>query len=179
MIDAFRVGRAARIVRILRLLRAIRSTRILVTFILERRAQSGLLAALLVSVVLVVFASIAILRFERDLGEAANIKSPEDALWWAVVTITTVGYGDRFPVSSEGRVIATFLMTAGVGLFGTLSGLVAAWFLAPAGVKQDSELQLMRRELRELRGLVESLRPASRGDPAEARLSGSQHEPDR
>jgi hypothetical protein len=47
--------------------------------------------------------------------------------------------------------VATFLMTAGVGLFGTLSGLVAVWFLAPTREKQDSELQLLRGEIRELR----------------------------
>jgi voltage-gated potassium channel len=151
MIDALRWGRTARIVRILRILRGVRATRILAAFILERRAQSGLLAAALVSVVLVVFASVAVLHFERDEGENANIKGPEDALWWAVATITTVGYGDRFPVSPEGRIVATFLMTAGVGLFGTSSGFVAAWFLAPAREKQESELQLLRAEIGELR----------------------------
>jgi voltage-gated potassium channel len=159
-IDALRWGRAARIVRILRILRGVRATRILASFILERRAQSGLLAAALVSIVLVVFASVAILHFERDQGESANIKSAEDALWWAVATITTVGYGDRFPVSSEGRLIATFLMTAGVGLFGTLSGFVAAWFLAPAGEKQDSDMQQLRAEIAELRRVLEASRAA-------------------
>ena len=66
----------------------------------------------------------------EDVPEA-NIKGVEDAIWWAFVTITTVGYGDRFPVTSEGRLIGALLMTAGVGLFGTFSGFVASWFLAP------------------------------------------------
>jgi len=154
MLDVLRWGRAARIMRILRILRGVRSTRILAAFILERRAQSGLLAASLVSIILVVFASIAIVQFEREYGEKANIQGPEDAIWWAVVTMTTVGYGDKYPVSSEGRLIATMLMTAGVGLFGTLSGFVAAWFLAPSGTRQESELEVLRAEIRELRALL-------------------------
>src|SRR6185503_19606655 len=66
----------------------------------------------------------------------SNIKTAEDAVWWSVTTITTVGYGDKYPVTSEGRAIAMVLMLAGVGLFGTLSGLVASFFL---GAKQDEE----------------------------------------
>ena len=61
----------------------------------------------------------------------ANIKGPEDAVWWAFVTMTTVGYGDRFPVTTEGRLAGALLMVAGVGLFGTFSGFIASWFLAP------------------------------------------------
>lgn len=52
-----------------------------------------------------------------------------NALWWAYVTITTVGYGDKFPVTTEGRLIASILMTAGVGLFGTFTAYVASWFV--------------------------------------------------
>jgi len=59
----------------------------------------------------------------------SNIKTAGDAIWWAFVTITTVGYGDRFPVTSAGRIIAAFLMITGVALFGTFTGFVAAWFM--------------------------------------------------
>ena len=59
----------------------------------------------------------------------ANIKTAEDALWWSYVTITTVGNGDRFPVTTGGRIIGTLLMTAGVGLFGTFTAFVSSWFL--------------------------------------------------
>src|SRR3712207_7326739 len=48
----------------------------------------------------------------------SNIKTAADAIWWSVVTLTTVGYGDRYPVTTEGRFLATLLMTAGIGLFG-------------------------------------------------------------
>ena len=60
-------------------------------------------------------------------------------MWWAVSTMTTVGYGDTYPISSEGRVVAVFLMASGVGVFGMLSGLIASWFLSPAAEQADSE----------------------------------------
>jgi voltage-gated potassium channel len=77
---------------------------------------------------MVIFSAIAILQVEDDLN--SNIKSAEDAIWWAYVTITTVGYGDKYPVTTEGRIIAAFLMTTGVGLFGTFAGFVASWFVS-------------------------------------------------
>ena len=152
MVDALRVGRIARIVRILRVLRGVRSTRILVTFILQRRAQGAFAAVALISLLLVVFSSIAILQLETT--ESANIKSPEDALWWSVTTITTVGYGDKYPVTSEGRVIAAIVMIAGVGLIGTFAGFVASWFLSPGEKEQEVEFEEIRDELRELRRLL-------------------------
>ena len=91
-----------------------------------------------VSILLVVFASVAVLQFE-PLAENSNIRSPQDALWWAYVTITTVGYGDRFPVTPEGRLIGGALMTAGVGLFGTFTAATAAWFISPAGAASATE----------------------------------------
>jgi voltage-gated potassium channel len=149
MIEAFRVGRLARIVRILRVLRGLRSTKLLASFVLERRAQSAFLAASLVSLLLIVFGSMAVLQFEAD-QVGANIKTAEDALWWAVTTITTVGYGDRFPVSSEGRVVAALLMFAGVGLFATLSGFIASWFLQPGDKQREGEARLLRAEVEHL-----------------------------
>jgi voltage-gated potassium channel len=154
MVDAFRLGRAARIMRIFRVLRGVRSTKLLAGFLLDRRAESAFLAAALVSLLLVVFASVAILQFEHVDG--ANISSAQDAIWWSVVTITTVGYGDRYPITAEGRAIAAVLMTAGVGLFGTFSGFVASWFLAPANKKRQSELHDLREEIISLRQLLES-----------------------
>lgn len=157
IVDALRVGRAARIVRILRILRGVRSARILTQFVLERRAEGTFLAAILVSGILVVVSSIAVLHLENTAE--ANIKSPEDAVWWSVVTITTVGYGDRYPVTTEGRLLAALLMTAGVGLFGVVSGGIAAWFLQPGEKRTEVELDELHREIRELRRLLESRAP--------------------
>ena len=158
-VDALRWGRAARVVRILRVLRGIKATKILSEFILYRRAQSAFLAALLVSILLLVLSASAILQFETS--PEANIRTPEDAVWWAVVTITTVGYGDKFPLSTEGRLIAALLMTAGVGLFGTFSGFVAAWFLAAPGVhaQETAAIQRLEEQIEALRAQIERLHP--------------------
>jgi voltage-gated potassium channel len=156
-IDALRWGRTVRIVRVLRVLRGIRATRVLSELILYRRAQSAFLTALLVSLLLIVFAAAATLQFETS--REANIRTAEDALWWAISTITTVGYGDKFPLSSEGRLVAGLLMTAGVGLFGTFSGFVAAWFLgAPARPGADpAGLENLRQEVAQLRSEIQQL----------------------
>jgi voltage-gated potassium channel len=151
-VAALRWLRAARIVRVLRVLRGIRAAKSLTAFILQRRAQSAFLAATMMSLMLVVLAASMILQFETSAD--ANIKTPGDAIWWAVVTITTVGYGDRFPLSSEGRIIATLLMTAGVGLFGTFSGFVASWFLKPAEAQRESDLERLTAEVEQLRKTV-------------------------
>lgn len=149
MVDSLRWGRAARILRIIRVLRGLRATRVLTGFVLRRRAEGTFLAALLITILLVVISAIAILQFETV--PEANITTPEDALWWAVVTITTVGYGDRYPVTPEGRVMAAMLMSAGVGLFCTSSGFVASWFLQSDVKKKEPDLEELAREIRELK----------------------------
>jgi voltage-gated potassium channel len=161
-IAVLRLGRAARIVRILRVLRAIRSAKILAEVILLRRAHGTFLAAALTAFLLVVVSSITILHVET--APNSNIKTAEDAVWWSIVTITTVGYGDRFPVTSEGRFIGGVLMFAGVRLFATFSGFVAAWFLRPGETKQDVSLEAIRQEIAQLRKALEARSlPQSKG----------------
>ena len=122
-----RAGRALRLIRLLRVLRAFRSTRILVKHLYARKAQGAIASALIIAILMLLFSSIAILQVET--AENSNITTAEDALWWAFVTITTVGYGDKFPVTTEGRIIAMFLMTKGVGLFGIFTAYVASLFV--------------------------------------------------
>ena len=73
-------------------------------------------------------AAIQVTTLERNV-ENSNIHSFSDGIWWALTTVTTVGYGDRFPVTPEGRVIAFFLMLTGVALVGVITASVAAWFV--------------------------------------------------
>jgi voltage-gated potassium channel len=153
-LDLARWGRIARVARVTRVLRALRASRLLTRLLHQQRGQSAALAAALLALFLVIGASAAILRFE-DKAES-NIKTADDAVWWAFATITTVGYGDRYPVSVEGRVIAALLMTAGVGLFGAFSAALAAWFLAPEDEATDREIAALREEIAGLRRMLES-----------------------
>lgn len=159
-VSILRWGRAARAIRIFRLLRGIRSTKKLTTFILAHRAQSAFTAAAFVSIVMVAFSSIAIIQLENSPD--ANITTPEDAIWWSFVTITTVGYGDKYPISGGGRILAVVLMTCGIGLFGTFTGFVASWFLVPNQAEQTTDIEELSKEIKEIRELLENSRTPER-----------------
>jgi voltage-gated potassium channel len=73
-------------------------------------------------------AAVQITISERDV-EGSNIKTFADGLWWAVTTVTTVGYGDRFPTTTEGRILAVMLMIVGISLVGVITASVASWFV--------------------------------------------------
>jgi len=154
-VDPLRWGRLARIFRIIRVLRALGSTRRIVAF-LYRRRMSGLFGtALLVTFLLLVFSSIAILALEDE--EGSNIKTPSDAIWWAFTTITTVGYGDRFPVTTEGRIVAVILMVAGISLFGVFTGLFAKMFMEPDVQRDESDIKGLMEEVRQLRAKIDRM----------------------
>ncbi len=153
--QVLRVGRAARILRIFRVLRGAKATRVLASCVFERRAESAVMAAALATVLLLVFASVAILHFESV--PEANIRGAEDALWWSVATVTSVGYGDRYPVTWEGRIVAVTLMFAGLGLVGVLSGLFASWFMAPVAAHNSGEIDALRADVAALREAVEKM----------------------
>lgn len=154
-LDVARWGRLARVFRIFRVLRGLRLSQIVAGLVRRHRAESTVLSAALAALILTVTCSVAILRFED--GKDSNIKSGGDAIWWAFATVTTVGYGDKYPVSAEGRVVAAILMTAGVGLSGTVAAFLAAWFLQPTRREEDDEDKGVQRELALLRASVERL----------------------
>lgn len=154
-INILRAGRAARILRIFRVLRAVRATKIIATFILERRKESAFMAAALISILLIILGSISVLHFEKGIM-SANIQTAEDAIWWAVVTMTTVGFGDKYPVTMEGRAIAALLMICGVGLFGMFSGFIASWFLSPDRAKEKNDFDIIRQDIEELKKMINS-----------------------
>ncbi|RNL66151.1 two pore domain potassium channel family protein [Nocardioides marmoriginsengisoli] len=84
------------------------------------------------AVVAVGLAAIAVLDVEQDAPDA-TIRTFGDALWWAATTVTTVGYGDFYPVTVQGRVIAVGLMIIGIGTVGAVTAAVAAWFVGHVG----------------------------------------------
>ena len=126
-LDFARAGRVIRLIRLVRVFRALKSTKLIYEHIAQNKKQSVLTSVALISILMIIFSSIAILQFETDIN--SNIKTAEDAIWWSYVTITTVGYGDKFPVTTEGRIIGAILMTTGVGIFGTFTALVSSWFM--------------------------------------------------
>lgn len=125
--DFMRAGRLLRVIRLIRLIRAFRSTKHIVEHIFKNKIQGTLTSVAIIAVLMLLFSSVSILQFETDPN--SNIKTAEDAIWWSYVTITTVGYGDKYPVTTEGRIIAVILMTVGVGLFGTFTAFVSSWFV--------------------------------------------------
>jgi voltage-gated potassium channel len=68
----------------------------------------------------------------------ANIKTASDAIWYTIVTISTVGYGDRYPTTGPGRIIGALIIIVGVGIFGTFTGYLANLFLSPQKKEESS-----------------------------------------
>lgn len=149
-ISTSRSLRMIRVFRILRLLRAFRSIKVLYQYLFKNRSRNTFVTVAVISCFLAMVGSIAIFKLEKDVA-TGNIKTASDAIWWAIVTVTTVGYGDRYPVTDWGRVVAAVLMTAGVGLFGTFTGFIASLFVEPDIKREENQLNELTRELRALR----------------------------
>lgn len=133
----FPQAKALRLIRVFRAGRMMgkQGARHMLRQFLGNRAQSALLTLLFLIILVLEFGGMAMVAVENSSTEA-NIRTPADAVWYTYVTITTVGYGDRYPVTTEGRLIGIVIMTAGVGLFGTLTGYLANAFLAPPKRKE-------------------------------------------
>ena len=91
---------------------------------------------LLMGILVLEFGSLWILNVEQ-YAPGANITSASDALWYVIVTISTVGYGDRFPVTNRGRWIGAMIIIVGVGIFGTFTGFLANVFLSPSKKRES------------------------------------------
>ncbi len=152
-LDVLRWGRMVRVLRVIRLLRGVRSVHRVLRMVFEDRLEGGGVSMALVAFLLVTFSSVSVLVFEHEPG--SNIKSAEDALWWSVATITTVGYGDKYPVTTEGRIIGVVLMVCGVGMYAGLSGLVASVFLG-SHRKQSSEMAEILARLEQMQAQLDS-----------------------
>ncbi len=126
----------------LRSLRLIRTLRILRLFKLYRyntalqnvlhgfrKVKDELAVVGFVVIIMVMFSSVAIYEFEHE-GQPEKFNRLSDAVWWSFVTLTTVGYGDLYPITTGGRVIAILTMTVGIGIFGTFISLIGSSFLA-------------------------------------------------
>ena len=114
--------------RPLRLLRVISFGTLVIQKVAVGRQFAITLKVFLASILMAYIAAVQITITERGV-EGSNIKSFGDGLWWAVTTVTTVGYGDKFPTTSMGRVLAVGLMLVGISLMGVITASVAAWFV--------------------------------------------------
>ncbi|WP_090066146.1 potassium channel family protein [Lentzea flaviverrucosa] len=109
-----------------------------------------------VTVIVVFCASLAVLDAERH-AENASITTFGDALWWTLTTMSTVGYGDRYPVTGEGRLVAGLLMVGGIALLGVITGTIASWLVEKLRGVEEAELETAQ-ELRNLRSEIAELR---------------------
>jgi voltage-gated potassium channel len=157
-VRAARVLRAARGVAVL--LRAIDAARDVLT-------RHKLHYVLTVTLVSVVTGALMVEAFERDAPDS-NIHSIPDAIWWATTTVTTVGYGDRFPVTAGGRAVATVLMILGIALFGLLAGSLASFFF------ERQEEQKIDPQLKEINDRLEHIE-AMLGSKEEHTLANREH----
>jgi voltage-gated potassium channel len=153
---------AVPVLRPLRLAQALRLVRLARVMIVLgnslRRARATFthhaLRFVLLAVVAIVFAAAGLeLVFEQHSTGPTAIHNFGDALWWAVVTVTTVGYGDKVPMTGGGKWVATALMFTGIGLVGTLTATIAAFFVQE---QQSDELADVKAQLAEIRELLVS-----------------------
>ena len=174
-----RLARLSRLVRVSRLLRGDARQR-LVDDLVRNRGQYAAFITVMAAFLVIVVASVLVLQFEAG-AEGGNIKTGGDAFWWGVVTITTVGYGDRFPITGAGRLTAAVVMFAGVGIIGSLASILASVLVptaaesaaaaeeasgptgaaapapgSPAGDGMQDELIAIREELAALRRALEA-----------------------
>jgi voltage-gated potassium channel len=153
-----RLARLSRLARITRILRGDQRKGILRDIVRNRSQYAAFVTVLLAGTVLVV-ASILVLQFESRSPDA-NITTGGDAVWWAVVTITTVGYGDKYPVTALGRITATFVMFSGVGIIGSLASILASILVPPPEEKGETATDgaALQQELAQVRAELAALR---------------------
>jgi len=129
-IPGLRIVRIVRVSRSLRQLRKYGGVRPVARQVFANRAQGSLLLVILVAIYVIEFGSMAMLATESRSPDA-NIRTSSDALWYIMVTISTVGYGDLYPTTAMGRIVGVFILIVGVGLFSTLTGFLANIFVIP------------------------------------------------
>lgn len=134
--------RVVRAVRVLRLLRFVRAAAVAALGLREAgQALKHRRFHLVVVTTSAVVALGALGIFAVEAGHNPNIRSIADAFWWAVVTTTTVGYGDVSPVTPEGRLIAVALMVIGIGFIGVFTASVTSFFLQPEQQQEQDRVE--------------------------------------
>ncbi len=162
-----RIARISRLMRAMPMLRG-ENRRRLVGDVLRNRGQYALMITVLAAFMVLTVSTILMVQLESRSPDA-NITTGGDALWWAFTTITTVGYGDQYPVTGLGRAVAVFVMFAGVGIIGSLASILASFLVpdAPASVNSaDPESGSDSAELARVRAELAALRAKLGDEPA-------------
>ena len=167
-VGLFRLARLSRLARIARLLRG-ENKKTLVKDILDHRSHYAAFVTILLTILVLTVASTLVLQFESQSPDA-KITTGGDALWYAIVTITTVGYGNYYPVTAAGRITAMFIMFAGVGIIGALASILASLLVGGSSSPEveeapgtepaptvEQELAMVKNELAALRQLLEKI----------------------
>ena len=135
-IDLFRLARIARVVL---LFRSFKHFKVIMSFFFKSSSISTPGFIFVITIVVVFVTSTLILYIER--APDSMITTPMDAVWWSVVTMTTVGYGDIFPVTSSGRILGIFVMIYGVGFYGSISGSLISSIIETDEVSSEIRIQ--------------------------------------
>ncbi len=159
-----RLARLSRLARIARRMRG-ENQKSLMKDVRENRSQYTIFITILMALIVLTVSSVAVLQFESKSPDA-NIHTGGDALWYSLVTITTVGYGDRYPVTVGGRFTAFFIMIMGVGIIGALASILSSMLVGSSPTSEqntpneipsqtvEKELLDIKNELAELRKLL-------------------------
>lgn len=143
-------------------LRPLRLLRVLtLVHVLQRTVGTALRSRIIIygvgaSAVLIWIAALTVLEAERD-APGADIRSFGDAVWWAFVTIATVGYGDFVPVTVPGRLVAVGLMIGGVAVVGIVTATLSSWVIERVSRGRDDDEPATRRQVRQLTDQVATL----------------------
>ena len=159
-----RLARMGSLVRIIRSLRG-KDLKEIWADIMSNRAKSALMITALVALVVMTVSAMVVLQVESRAPDA-NILTGGDAFWWAFVTVTTVGYGDQYPVTALGRSMAMLLMVVGVGIFGVFTSFLSSNFFGPVDgdietyvetVQLESDIADIKKEMAAIKEMLQEL----------------------
>lgn len=121
-----RVFRLVRVIRIIRLMRGVKGLVNIFRILGTSKLQNILISYIIIMILVMFYCSLAFFTFEKGINP--NVKNYFDALWWAFVSLTTIGYGDIYPYTTEGRIVGMILALAGMGLFSVITAQLATTF---------------------------------------------------
>jgi voltage-gated potassium channel len=173
-IPLLRIFRIFRMVRVVRIMRRLGGPETAFRAFFSNKAAGGLLSVVLVAILVMEFGALLILLAEYQAPDA-TITTAEDATWYVIVTMSTVGYGDVAPVTSVGRLTGALIIVVGVGVFGTLTGFLANAFLSPSAPADDIDSAILADEVEPEMppGMDSDTDEPLRADDAETPVSGA------